>query len=137
VQSYRQNLKGFWRSAQDPSVAGKRQRIDLAGTSGHLPKKVGRKPGNRKPRPGGAADFAAGSAAGAGLGTCDIGRRTASRRVAASLVLMPRLFPALDPPRPAAVRPPTASGAAKAAIAGVTAARLLQARDPQAPRPAL
>ena len=54
-------------STLDPpaGVAGKRPRIDLVGPSGLSPKKCGRKPGYRKPRPGD-ADDAAGSAAGAG-----------------------------------------------------------------------
>ena len=56
-------------SALYPPVAGKRLRIDLAGPSGHSPKKCGRKTGYRKPpRPADAADAVdpAGSAAGAG-----------------------------------------------------------------------
>jgi hypothetical protein len=47
-------------SALDPTVSGKRPRVDLCGPSGASPKKVGRKPGSIKPRPGHATDTAAG-----------------------------------------------------------------------------
>ena len=54
-------------SELDASTNGKRLRVDLAGLSGLLPNKCGRKVGYRKQqRPGDAADASAGSAAGAG-----------------------------------------------------------------------
>jgi hypothetical protein len=54
-------------SELDAPASGKRLRVDLAGLSGLLPNKCGRKVGYRKQqRPGDAADASAGSAAGAG-----------------------------------------------------------------------
>ena len=73
-------------STLDPTVAGKRSRVDLAGPSGVSPKKAGRKPGWRKPRPGDAADATGpGEATGSTVTVVDAQPRAAPRRSLSSV----------------------------------------------------